>query len=49
VNEQIDKRYGRGRKRAEWAVDEFAPAMSGLSGILDDLTREVKKLQSVSK
>lgn len=49
VNEQIDKRFGRGRKRAEWAVDEFAPVMSGLSGILDDLTREIKKLQSVSK
>lgn len=49
VNEQIDKRFGKGRKRAEWAVDEFAPVMTGLSGILDDLTREIKKLQSVSK
>ena len=49
VNEQIDKRFGRGRKRAEWAVDEFAAVMSGLSGILDDLTREIKKLQNVSQ
>jgi excisionase family DNA binding protein len=49
VNEQIDKRFGRGRKRAEWAVDEFAAVMSGLTEILDDLTREIKKLQNVSQ
>lgn len=47
VNEQIDKRFGKGRKRGEWAVDEFAAAIQGLSGILDALTREIKKLQNV--
>jgi DNA repair protein RadD len=48
VNEQIDKRFGSGRKRAEWTTDEFAAVMRGLADILDDLTREIKKLQSVS-
>jgi DNA repair protein RadD len=47
VNEQIDKRFGKGRKRGEWAVDEFAVAISGLSTVLDALTREIKKLQNV--
>lgn len=47
VNEQIDKRFGKGRKRGEWAVDEFVAAIQGLSGILDALTREIKKLQNV--
>ncbi len=48
VNERIDKRFGSGRKRAEWTTDEFAAVMRGLADILDDLTREIKKLQSVS-
>jgi excisionase family DNA binding protein len=48
VNEQIDKRFGSGRKRAEWTTDEFAAVMRGIADILDDLTREIKKLQSVS-
>lgn len=49
VNEQIDKRFGKGRKRAEWAVEEFGIAIFGLSEILNDLTREIKKLQNVTE
>jgi len=49
VNEQLDKRFGAGRKRAAWATEEFGVAMIGLGEILDDLTREVKKLQDVKK
>jgi len=49
VNEQLDKRFGTGRKRAAWATEEFGVAMIGLGQILDDLTREVKKLQDVKK
>jgi hypothetical protein len=47
VNEQIDKQFGKGRKRSEWATDEFATAVQGLSDVLDALTREIKRLQSV--
>ncbi len=49
VNEQIDKRFGNGKKRAEWATEEFGVATIGLGEILNDLTREVKKLQDVKK
>lgn len=49
VNEQLDKRVGRGRKRAEWAVDEFGTGMRALSEILNDLTREIKRLQNVTE
>jgi DNA repair protein RadD len=49
VNEQLDKRVGKGRKRAEWSVDEFGSGMRALTEILDDLTREVKRLQNVTK
>lgn len=49
VNEQLDQRFGTGRKRAAWATEEFGVAMIGLGEILDDLTREVKKLQDVKK
>ena len=49
VNEQLDKRIGAGRKRAQWATDEFGVAIVGLTEILNDLTREIKKLQDVKK
>lgn len=49
VNEQIDKRFGNRKKRAEWATEEFGVATIGLGEILNDLTREVKKLQDVKK
>jgi len=49
VNEQIDKRFGAGRKRVVWATEEFGVATIGLEEILNDLTREVKKLQDVKK
>jgi DNA repair protein RadD len=49
TNEQLDKRFGAGRKRAEWATEEFGIASIGLEDILNDLTREVKKLQNVKK
>jgi len=49
VNEQLDKRFGTGRKRAAWATEEFGVAMIGMGEILNDLTKEVKKLQDVKK
>jgi superfamily II DNA or RNA helicase len=50
VNEQLDKRIGnKGKKRAEWTVDEFSAGIQSLSKILDDLTREIKKLQNVTE
>lgn len=49
VNEQLDKRIGAGRKRAQWATEEFGVAIVGLTEILNDLTREIKKLQDVKK
>lgn len=47
INEQVDKRFGKGKKRAEWTVDEFGVAMRGLTEVLNDLTQEIKKLQNV--
>ena len=47
VNEQLDKRVGNGKKRPGWTVDEFGAGIRSLSEILDKLTREIKKLQSV--
>jgi DNA repair protein RadD len=49
VNEQLDKRLGKGRKRAEWTVEEFKIGIDSLAQILNDLTREIKKLQDVTK
>lgn len=49
VNEQIDRRIGKGRKRAEWTTEEFRTANDALAEILNDLTREIKKLQDVAK
>jgi excisionase family DNA binding protein len=49
VNEQLDKRTGKGKKRSAWTVDEFGAGMCSLSEILNDLTREIKKLQDVAK
>jgi hypothetical protein len=49
VNEQLDRRIGNGKKRASWTVDEFAAGTLGLSDILDDLTRQIKKLQNATQ
>jgi DNA repair protein RadD len=49
VNEEVDKRLGKGRPRAQWTTEEFGIAIIGLTEILNDLTREVKKLQNVKK
>jgi len=49
VNEQLDKRIGKGRPRAEWTVEEFGAGISGLSDILNDLTREIKRLQNPNR
>ena len=49
VNEKVDRQVGKGRKRSEWTVDEFVDAMNQLPSILNNLTREVKKLQDVRK
>ena len=45
VNEQIDKRFGQGRKRAAWTSDEFIVSINKLPSILDDLTRDIRRLQ----
>lgn len=49
VNEQLDKRVGNGKKRAAWTIDEFGAGIRGLLEILDDLTRQIKKLQNVTE
>jgi hypothetical protein len=49
ANEQVDKRFGQGRKRSEWTIEEFGVAILGLGEILNDLTREIKKLQDVTE
>jgi hypothetical protein len=49
VNEELDKRVGTGRKRSEWATEEFRNAIESLTGILEDLTRQLKKLQDVTR
>ena len=49
VNEQLDKRIGNGKKRAGWTADEFGAGIRGLTEILDDLTRQIKKLQNVAE
>ena len=49
VNEQLDKRVGNGKKRAGWTVDEFGAGIRSLTEILNDLTREIKKVQNVAE
>ena len=49
VNEQLDKQIGKGRKRAQWSVDEFAEGIAILEPILNTLTKQLKKLQDVTK
>jgi hypothetical protein len=49
ANEQVDKRFGQGRNRSEWTIEEFGVATLGLGEILNDLTREIKKLQDVTE
>ena len=48
VNEELDKRIGKGRKRSEWTIEEFRDGIEILIEILDDLTRQIKKLQDVT-
>jgi DNA repair protein RadD len=45
VNQAISKRVGDGRKRPEWAFEEFVAATEELPGILNDLVRQLKKAQ----
>jgi DNA repair protein RadD len=47
VNEEVAERFGKGRTRAQWCTEELILATSTLSSILDDLTRQIKKLQDV--
>lgn len=49
VNEKLDTRIGKGRKRVEWTTDEFVAGITALSEILNGLTREIKKLKNVKK
>jgi hypothetical protein len=49
VNEQIDVRIGKGRRRNTWSAEEFLTAMESLSTVLDGLTRELKGLQNAQK
>lgn len=45
VNEAIRKRVGGGRRRQEWSEEEFLEATELLEEVLNNLVREVKKLQ----
>jgi hypothetical protein len=49
VNQELDARVGKGRKRAEWTTDEFTAGITELESILNHLTRQIKKLQDVKK
>jgi DNA repair protein RadD len=46
VNEAIGKRVGDGRKRPEWAFEEFVKATEMLPDVLNDLVRQLKKAQA---
>ncbi len=46
VNQRLTKRTG-GKKRGEWAIEEFQSALESLPEILNALVRELKKLQDV--
>jgi DNA repair protein RadD len=48
VNEKIKKRMS-GKPRGEWSTEEFLSVANNLTEVLDELTREVKKLQHDSK
>jgi DNA repair protein RadD len=49
VNEAISKRVGGGRKRAEWSTEELMAAITMLPEVLNDLVREVKKVQNAQR
>lgn len=46
VNTAIAKKIGDGRKRHEWAFEEFVAANEALPGILNTLVRQLKRAQS---
>ena len=45
VNQAIAKKVGDGRKRPEWSCEEFTAAMEELPGILQNLVRQLKRIQ----
>ena len=45
VNQAIAKKVGDGRKRPEWSFEEFTAAMEELPGILQNLVRQLKRIQ----
>ncbi len=47
VNEKIKKRAGK--QRNEYSTEEFMTMTADLTAILDELTREIKKLQDAAK
>ena len=49
VNEQLDRRVGVGKQRGQWTLDEFGAGQRALEEILNDLTRELGKLQDVKE
>lgn len=46
VNENLSKKLGNNKMRAEWSTEEFAEAMALLPEVLDALVRQVKKVQN---
>lgn len=46
VNQAIAKKVGDGRRRADWTTEEFLEAMEILPEILNNLVREIKKIQN---
>ena len=46
VNKAIVKHVGGGRKRPEWSFEEFVSATEVLPSILNNLVRQIKRVQS---
>lgn len=45
VNKAVSKRVGEGKRRAGWSFEEFTEALEGLPDVLDNLVRQIKKVQ----
>ena len=46
VNTAIATKFGDGRARHEWSFEEFEAAIGGLTDVLNDLVRQLKRAQN---
>jgi hypothetical protein len=46
VNRAISKRVGDGRRRPDWTFEEFTEALDSLPEVLENLVRQIKKVQN---